>query len=254
MPTDTPPAGAAGAGHTLTVQIGDDTEPLKLALPSGEQPPEAILPALHTIADAVVQRAIGAAEAKGRTISCKAGCAACCRHLALISDVEARALADLVERAPEPRRSDLRARFAAAARRLRDSALIDRIDVAGGLSADRLMALARDYFRAGIDCPFLEDERCSIYAERPMVCRRMIATSPAAYCADPDDDRVQLLRVPMLAAATLLLTSDEDPPQPAAMPLPLALDWARASPTAPPRRGADVWMRRFVQRLADTER
>ncbi|HJQ56945.1 MAG TPA: YkgJ family cysteine cluster protein [Vineibacter sp.] len=253
MPMEAPTTAVAGETHTLTVQIGASAAPLKLALPAGELPPEAVLPTLNTLVDAVVRQAITAAEAKGRTMSCQSGCAACCRHLALVSDVEARALADLVERMPEPRRGQLRARFAAARRRIQDSGLSERIAAATTASAQDLRALGRDYFRQAIDCPFLEDERCSIYADRPVVCRRMIATTPAAYCADPDDDRVRLLRVPMSAAALWLLTSDDDPPRPTAMPLPFALAWAEANRSAVPRRGADVWMRRFVERLAKAQ-
>lgn len=252
MTADVSTTGDPGESHTVTVQIGSDVEPLKLALPAGEFPAEAILPSLQAIADAVVARAISAAEASGQTISCRAGCAACCRYMPLISDVEARALADLVGRIPEPRRGVLRARFAAARQRMAQAGLFAPTHDDAGLSPERLLALARAYATSAITCPFLEDELCSIYADRPLVCRRMVVTSPAAFCAEPQGNRVQMLRVPMLAAAVLLLTSEEDPPQPAVVPLPLALQWAEAQDSATPRRGADEWMRRFVHRLAET--
>lgn len=253
MATERPTAGDADAVHTVTLQIGESGEPIRIALPTGTIAPEGVLPALQTIADEVVRRGIAAARDRGRPISCTAGCAACCRHLAVISDVEARALAGLVDRMPEPRRGLLRARFASAAQRMAAAGLAAPALAIAALSAAQLRALADGYFRQHIDCPFLEDERCSIYDERPLVCRRMLVTSPAEFCADPHDSRVRALRLPKLAAATLLLTSDEDPPQPAAVPLPLALDWVQANAATVPPRGADQWMLRFVQRLADTE-
>ena len=243
---------AAGEeSHTVTLQIGDGTDPLRIVLPSGSVPPEATLPALRTITDAVVGRGIIAAHARGRSISCKSGCAACCRHMALISDIEARALAAVVAQMPEPRRSIVRARFAAARQRMEEAGLAEPARHVDHLPPDHLKALATAYFRLGIDCPFLEDERCSVYDDRPLVCRKLVVTSPPEWCADPDDDRIRPLRLPMLAAAILLVNSDEEPPRPAAMPHALALDWAETHRAAGPQRGADVWMRRFVQRLAE---
>ncbi len=236
--------------HTITLQIGGTADPLRLALPSGNVPAEAMLPALRTITDAVVGRGIAVTHAKGRSISCKSGCAACCRHMALISDIEARALAQVVAEMPEPRRNVVRARFAAASQRMEQAGLAELARHADHLPPDRLRALATDYFKLRIDCPFLEDERCMVYDHRPLVCRKLVVTSPAAWCIDPADDRVQPLPLPKIAAAILLVTSDEDPPRPAAVPLPLVLDWAAADRAAPPRRGADQWMQRFVERLA----
>ena len=43
----------------------------------------------------------------------------------------------------------------------------------------------------------------------------------------------------------------EEPPQPAATPLALALDWVEMNGAADVRQGADLWMRRFVQRLSE---
>ncbi len=241
---------ATGDAHTVTLQIGETADPLRIALPPGDIPAEGLLPALRTITDTVMARAAAAAEARGRSISCKEGCAACCRHLALISDVEARSLTDLVDKMPEPRRSVVRARFAAAGQRMIEAGLAELAYNAASLPPDRLKALATDYFRLQIACPLLEDERCSVYDDRPLVCRRALVTSPAEYCADPGDNRVQLLLVPKLTAAILLMTSDEKPPRPAVVPLPFVLDWAWSNRDTTPRRGADHWMRRFVSRLA----
>jgi Fe-S-cluster containining protein len=242
--------GPAGEAHTVTLQIGETADPIRIALPPGEIPAEGVLPALHTITDMVMARAAVAAEAKGRTISCKEGCAACCRHLALISDIEARWLADVVDQMPEPRRSSVRARFAAAARRMTEAGLAELAYDAASLPPDRLKGLASSYFQLQLACPLLEGERCSAYNDRPLVCRRALVTSPPEFCSDPGDNRVQLLRVPQLTVAILLMTSDAQPPQPAVVPLPLALDWARSNREEAPRRGADDWMRRFVSRLA----
>jgi len=82
-----------------------------------------MLPVIQGFADALIDVAVKAVEEKGRTISCKAGCGACCRQLVPISETEARRIADLVEEMPEPRRAAVRQRFADARRRLEEAGM-----------------------------------------------------------------------------------------------------------------------------------
>lgn len=243
-------AGTAGQPHTVTLQLGGEGEPLRIALPPGLMPAEGILPAVQAIADAAIGRAIAATAAKGRPVSCRPGCTACCRQLVFVSDAEARRLAGLVAALPAPRRAAVQARFAAARDAMTKAGLDEPARDPAALPPDGHRALAGGYFRLGIDCPFLDDDRCSIYADRPLICRQALVTTPAAACSDPENSRVAALRLPMLATTLFLLTSDEEPPRPALLPLPFLLDWAETQSTEPPQRGADSWMQRFVQRLA----
>lgn len=236
----------------MTLQLGNKAAPLRIVLPAGDVPAEAVLPALRTVVNAVVAHAAAAAEARGRPISCDTGCAACCRHLVLLSDIEARVLADLVAQMPEPRQSVIRARFAAVRERMAQAGLTAPVDNAARLPAEELSAVGAAYFELGIACPFLDDERCSIYADRPLACRKVAVTSPAEFCSYGGDARIDYLRVPSLGTAVLLITSDEEPPQPAAVLLPFMLDWIETDRMPAQRRGADQWMQRFVHRLANS--
>ena len=162
-----------------------------------------------------------------RSISCAKGCGACCRQLVAIPLVDALALARLVEAMPEPRRGEIRARFAAATARVKASGVFDR---ESPHAAEDGRALARDYFRLGVACPFLEDESCSIHAERPLVCREHVVTSPAANCArfgEAPIDRVDIA-APISAAlsrATAAIAGVEA----SSIPLIFALEWAPAA-------------------------
>ena len=146
------------------------------------------LPFLRTLANKAAEISEEKAQAAGKSISCKKGCGACCRQLVAISLAEARALSQLVEAMPEPRRSDIRARFSDAVRRAEKSGVLER-EIEGATADDpdavaaAREALGRDYFRQQIACPFLEAESCSIHAERPLVCREYLVTSPAPICA-----------------------------------------------------------------------
>ena len=112
----------------------------------------------QAITDEIVRRSAHASEQRGQAISCRAGCGACCRQLVPISETEAHLLAELVDASPEPRRDVLRARFADARRRLEAAGIWERLLAHRSLSEDDLERLGLDYFRAGVACPFLEDE------------------------------------------------------------------------------------------------
>jgi hypothetical protein len=95
-------------------------EPVAVEAPA---PPEyarldEVLPLMRKIDDHAIGVAVQRTEAAGKTVSCSKGCAACCRQPVPVTPPEAYALLRLVENLPEPRRTDVRARFADRARRL----------------------------------------------------------------------------------------------------------------------------------------
>ena len=85
-----------------------------------------LLPALRAMDDRLIGAAVAASEATGERVSCAKGCSACCRAQPVpVTPPEAFALARLVDALPEPRRSAVRAAFAAAVERLRTAGLYD---------------------------------------------------------------------------------------------------------------------------------
>ena len=109
---------------------------------------------------------------------------------------------------------------------------------------DRELSLA--YFALRVPCPFLEDESCSIHAERPLVCREYLVTSPAELCAGPTQEGVTPVAVPKVSPAARRLQDDEDD----WFPLALLLDWARTRPLSTRRRAGPEWIQRFVERMS----
>ena len=116
-----------------------------------------------------------AVERSGASISCRAGCGACCRQVVPITETEARHVRDLVEAMPEPRRQQIRERFAAGRQRLEDAGLLETFQHPTEIP-DRVAA-GMEYFRLGIACPFLEDESCSIHPDRPLSCREYLVAN-----------------------------------------------------------------------------
>lgn len=113
-----------------------------------------------------------------RSISCAKGCGACCRQLVPISPPEAFMIADLVAAFPAERRGAVLDRMASIRARL------DALGFNEKFRTEHFKAVAVEYFRLGESCPFLEDEACTIYGDRPFVCREFLVTSPSAFCGD----------------------------------------------------------------------
>jgi len=227
-----PPDGGATAVGRVTLEVGGEQVPVEMTVPAGPVAVEDVLPILHGLSSLFATRATARAEADGREISCRAGCGACCRQLVPVAPAEARALARLVEAMPEPRRERVRRRFDEALDILEPLGLMERLDQ----NRDDRQAIARDYFAAGVACPFLEDEACSIHADRPLSCREYLVTSPPELCADlsPGIEKVSLEARPSLA----LLNADL---RDGWLPLVLSLvQDAQAPPSPRDRPAADI--------------
>jgi Fe-S-cluster containining protein len=93
-------------------------------------------------------------------------------------------------------------------------------------SKAQAQAVAERYFQLGLVCPFLENDSCSIYAERPFVCRQYLVTSPAALCQDPFHNSIARLPVPIAAAGATLEIAEKNLGSPQyTVPLVLAFEY-----------------------------
>jgi Fe-S-cluster containining protein len=223
----------------------------RVTVPSGPSRLSDLLPLARALSDAVVREACGAVEEMGEKISCRKGCGACCRQLIAISEVEARRIRDLVEGLPEPRRTEVRTRFAEACRRLEGAGLLEKLRATEGCSDEEYAALVDTYFRQYIPCPFLEEESCSIYDERPITCREHLVASPPEYCAKPDPEGVRKVRLPLRVFNAV--TRWEVPPTEHFLgrwlPLILAPEWAEAHPEDPPPKPGPELLRGLLAQL-----
>ncbi|MDZ4364155.1 YkgJ family cysteine cluster protein [Brevundimonas sp.] len=175
-----PVDGGAVTTGRVTLDIGGERIPVEMTVPAGPVCVEDVLPVLQGLSSLFATRATARTEQLGKAVSCRAGCGACCRQLVPIAPAEARTLARMVETLPEPRRTEILRRFEEALATLNGLGILDRLDQ----DPNSRRAVAIDYFRAGVACPFLEDEACSIHADRPMSCREYLVTSPPEHCAD----------------------------------------------------------------------
>jgi len=243
--------GMASATADLRIAIGGQPVHLQLTVPTGPAPIGHLLPVFQGITDVVV----GVGERKvaqaGQEISCRKGCGACCRQAVPISPAEARALARVVAALPEPRRSEVRARFATALERLRAAGVLQPLLAHDRGESAPLRPAGLAYFHEGVPCPFLEDESCSIHRERPLGCREYLVTSPAAACAQPAPETVHCVPMPACPSAALRsVEHDTAPDEPEWLPLVLALEYAAAHPRDPALRSGPALLKDFFGRLS----
>jgi Fe-S-cluster containining protein len=208
-----------------------------IEVPSGFVPITAIVPLMRRLGEGVQALEEERAVEAGQSISCRKGCAACCRMLVPVSPPEAFALHDWVHGLPdEPRRAILR-RVAEANKKLEQAGLLGPLTALAetdrSLTDEDFEPLNRDYYALRMACPFLENEACSIYDDRPAACRELLVTSPAELCDDIASNPVRPIPVSVRIGTILgLLWSDLDGEAPRLIPLPLALDWADRHRTA----------------------
>jgi Fe-S-cluster containining protein len=242
----------ADAPVTVQVELTIGGQPVqgKLTVPQGPIRPRQLLPIMQEMTNLVVSVAETREAKEGRKISCAAGCGACCRQLVPIAPSEARQIAALIDALPEPRRSQIRERFTAAAERLTQAGIIEELRHPERITQQERIPFALSYFRLGIPCPFLEAESCSIHPDRPLSCREYLVTSAPVHCAEQAPDKVQGVRLDAKVSRVLRgMEAQEGGATASWVPLILAPEWAAQHPDkTPPRPGLEL-LRDFLERL-----
>lgn len=225
--------GVTGPVLTTTVQLQtpSGTISVRLEVPDGPCRAVDIVPCAQVLADTFVEMARRTPDDAHRTFSCRKGCNACCTQLVPVAEQEIRAISSLVERMPEPRRSEVRARFDGALSRLADAGILDSLRTPPNDDPTAYARLLRDYFALGIECPFLSPEGCGIHGERPTICREYNVVSDPIHCADPWGEGVEYVGVRAHVALILARACETlNNRTPKITPLVLALEWVHENP------------------------
>ncbi len=229
------------AGHPLNA---------KVTMPAGTTRPRMMLPIFQGLTNAVVGLAEEQMAANGITVSCKKGCGACCRQLVPISQVEARFLLEQMADMPPERRETIQARFDAARSQLEQAGLLEQLEHPERFDDGVLETLGLRYFAQRIACPFLEEESCSIHADRPLACREYLVTSPAERCANPAPEAIEPVELPgYVSKAVLHLGTDGGDRFTKWVPLIVSTHWAEQNPEPSPSMTGPDMLREVLGRL-----
>jgi len=181
---------------------------------------------LRILDDQAVEIAV---RKKGQPVTCRKGCSTCCRIQPVpVTPTEAYAIWAMVKQLPEPRRSEIVARFDECVERLRQAGLADVfLEGRDAPTPEVGRANAKRYLDLGLACPFLEDDCCSIYEARPFTCREYLVTSPKELCADPLSSPVDCVPIILMVSAAMLEAASQFHRQDLhRIPLTLALVYA----------------------------
>ena len=197
-----------GPAETVTVEfsisLGDGRFKASAVVPAGHTTLTQILPVLQAIDDSLIAGVASQLSQMGRTISCKAGCGACCRQMVPLSIFEAEALSTWIRSLPQVHQKELERRFDEVLRKFAASGFIDRlVNEDWFAETESARQMATEYLYERIPCPFLETESCSIHPIRPLACREYLVTSPAELCYDPATLKAEPVPLPLRFAPIL---------------------------------------------------
>jgi Fe-S-cluster containining protein len=199
-------------------------------VPTAFVPVTAIVPLMRRLGEEAQALEETRSSEIGNVRSCQKGCAACCRMLVPLSPPEAFAVREFVRALPTEQQDRIAARLAEARSILLTHGLWNQLTELAESSQkpddDLLEPINQAYYALRMPCPFLEDNLCSIYSERPAACRELLVTSPAELCQDMAMNPVVPIPVPVRIGPVLgLLWGELTNTQPKLIPLPIALDW-----------------------------
>ncbi len=238
------------------LNLGGRPLELEMTVPAKPVKPQRMLPIFRQMSDAFIGMSEAAVESAGGAISCREGCAACCRQSIPLSEIEAYQIAETVEAMPDVRRAEMEKRFANAWHHFADKGWFERLDESFKMSPEDRSKVVVEYFSEKIDCPFLEDESCTIHDTRPLACREYLVTSPAENCWHLSAKTIRMVELPVKTADTVrkISNSAELNSAPANfVPLVLALEWTRQKADEFPEKTGEQWMADFFRNLTKSE-
>lgn len=203
----------------------------EISVPTGFVPVTSIVPLMRSLGEQAQVLEEHHASLSGQLVSCRNGCAACCRMLVPLAPPEVFTLQASIERLPAEQQRRLQTRLDAAKLRLQEAGLWEQLQAVSespdAVTDEQLEPLNQSYYALRLPCPFLEDDHCSIYEHRPAACRELLVTSPAELCDDLTDPRIRPLALSLRIGTALgLLWADLTHTAARLVPLPIALDWA----------------------------
>lgn len=189
--------------------------------------------ALSTKLAMIVSDRLGAG---GKSVFCCKGCSACCSYLVPLSIPEVFRLRQEVLAMPAEQGKSVLQSCLYAAKKILDERPEDS-DINESTqtkSQSQISRLSRWYAGLRLPCPFLSNNICISYEQRPIACREHMVTGSAIFCdtqySMPDGDRESshIVQIPVSVLECLAeLTAELEQSNVESVMLPLALPWAQ---------------------------
>ena len=192
-----------------------------------------LLPVHRQISDSLTQAIVARELGAGESVSCHKGCSSCCKRLYVeVTDAEAYRLMDVIHGLPSDHRARIEARFESHHSRIIEAGLFDSM-MTMQLYDDNRLALSTEFYELGIACPFLEDDACSIYQERPLACREYLVSSPVIECSRPQNGKICRVEFPNASVGYAMHMTQNLRDDAQLVPLALLPYWLSQHPEPP---------------------
>lgn len=213
----------------MIIHIKTKTIDKNISIPvtNDKVPLSSILPGLYRLFDIIIEAESSQALTDDQTITCQKSCGACCCQLVPLAIPEIFSLQNVVESLPKKRQKVVKTKINDALNKLGREQLLEPLK-----RISRKSNLDERFFTLSIPCPFLEDQSCSIYEDRPFMCREYLVTSNKELCKDPYSKEVAVVKIKRNIGALLAVFSSRLY-QASLMPVPLVLFLNTAKQLAP---------------------
>lgn len=235
------------------LNLFNDKINIRIGIGKGRAKLADIVPLARTICSKINDVVIKNVQNNGEQIPCYKGCSACCKRcLVPLSVPEAFRLIDEIYQAPAGKRHLIWRNCIIAARHLlkqkSTKKFINQLSESAPNKPASLNHISDWYSSLKLSCPFLLQDICTIYEQRPLVCREHFIIGSAKGCKD-EGFFAEVLDMPIRMSNTLgQLASELEGTNEEAVILPLALLWCedhikRAEMTWP----CETMVKRFVE-------
>lgn len=207
-------------GQYLKLNLGVKRQETSLA---------ALVPLARQLSERIINTAVKVLKAEGKHIPCKAGCSKCCSYLVPLTVPEAIRLNMEIAQMEKWHRERVNIKCLSASKKILESKVLKSSDI---------NQLGSKYSELKVACPFARQGMCTVYWQRPLVCREHLVTG-AENCAR--SEKVDIIEMPVRMSDVLGTVSAElEGRQVEAVILPLLMAWNDNNAERPPRRYSAV--------------
>ena len=230
-------------GKTVGFRIGVEKNQARLS---------DIVPLARTLSKKITEVVFQRIRSDGGHIPCCEGCSICCSNLVPLSVPEAFRLNEEISAAPPNRRESIRRACILASRLILSQKPPGPSTHQNGKASPACQAdlnpVSDWYASLNLACPFLDNDLCTIYEQRPLACREHFVEGSARACRGQRGTAAVLQMPVRVLNALSQLASELEATSVEAVLLPLALAWCEENPERAERTWPSVMMvKRFVE-------
>ena len=237
----------------LELDISGEPVYFRIGAADGQAKLADIVPAARLLSTKIVQAVQRNLSRGGIAVPCREGCAVCCDYLVFVSVPETFRLMAEATMMPLERCGDMAQSCSQAAQPVHEY-LSEHIvgnesprwDI---VTAQQVKEFSDWYVTEKLPCPFLHGGLCTIYEQRPIICREHLVTGSASPCRIDGMDDKRKVRMPVrISNALKALSSELEGTIEESVVLPCVFEWYRNNT----ERGERTWpAAMMVERFVD---